>query len=103
MNMTVILPVTRIIITLHGAGCQKYPGRVKKSTRQMESAVLPLHWISNAGRLVSITGSAVSDGGVDFRHNGKANLLFADFHAAGKVIQELRYQRKLVTPWKAVW
>lgn len=30
--------------------------RVKKSTRQMESAVLPLHWISNAGRLVSITG-----------------------------------------------
>lgn len=48
-------------------------------------------------------GSAVSDGGVDFRHNGKANLLFADFHAAGKVIQELRYQRKLVTPWKAVW
>lgn len=48
-------------------------------------------------------GSSASDGGLDFRHGGSVNLLFADFHVAGRKVQELRYQRKLVTPWSALW
>ncbi|MBR2374561.1 MAG: prepilin-type N-terminal cleavage/methylation domain-containing protein, partial [Lentisphaeria bacterium] len=47
--------------------------------------------------------SLPTETGVEFRHNGSANGLWADFHVSSARFHQWKHQRQLVSPCKEIW